>query len=209
MGAGNPKLKSFDNDRFEPTTYFLDLAADFDEVKRTLTEDNDEEPSEEQVWREVNFISEMNYEDLIKGLCSELKHGAHSRKDNHYSELSYAFRDDGVILTEGVCCYVITETGSEFGHLPIAVIPNFRFETFQSDAEFQIWDKQDWYRARGKDWDAAVEKLATKAWEKEMKLFHKEAEKILTTLHSWYGTHMRCRAGAWCSGPVESSKLAA
>jgi len=66
MGAGNPKLKSFDNDKFEPTTYFLDLGSDFDKTKEYMTEENGSEPSDEAVWDEINSLMEMNFEDLIE-----------------------------------------------------------------------------------------------------------------------------------------------
>lgn len=202
MGAGNPKLSSFDSEKFEPTTYFLDLGEDFEQVEPNLIDESDEEPSDDQVWSEVAMIEEMNFEDLVQSLCSELGHSEHSLKES-YSELSYAFRESGLILTEGTLCYVITETGSEYSHLPIGVIPNFRFNDFICDAESEIWDKQDWYRARGKDWDAAVQKLADRAWEKKMKEFHNEAANILEKLYGWYGDKMSCRAGAWCRGAID------
>jgi hypothetical protein len=202
MGAGNPSLSSFDDDKYEPTTYFLDLDEDFDEVAKRLEEELGEEPGDDEVYREIGELGEMHFEDLIESICSELKHTAWDLKSraNGFSELSSAFRQEGL---------VITETGAEYNHLPIAVIPNFKFEKFKEDAEWEMWDKQDWYRARGKDWDAAVEKLADRAWEKEMKEFRKEAETVLKTLYKWYGEKMRCRAGAWCSGPVDLVGLAA
>lgn len=210
MGAGNPNLGSFDNDKFEPTTYFLDLGGDFEETEKNLTAELGEEPDDEQVYRELDELSELNFEDLIESICSELGHSAWDLKSraNGFSELSSAFRQEGLILTEGKQCYVITETGAEYSHLPIAVIPSFKFETFKEDAEFEIWDKQDWYRARRKDWDAAVEKRAMKEWNKRIKEFHKEAKHVLETLCKWYPS-MRQRAGAWCSGPVDPAKLAA
>ena len=211
MGAGNPKLKSFDNDKFEPITYFIDLSEDEEAVTKYLTEENGEEPDDDQVERELALLEEMHFEDLIESICSELGHTAWDLRSraNGFSELCYAFREEGLIMTEGKRCYVITETGAEYRHLPIAVIPNFKFESFKEDAEWEMEDKREWYRARGKDWDAAVEKLANKRWEKEMQEFHKEAETILKTLYSWYGEKMSGRAGAWMSGPVDPTKLAA
>ena len=211
MGAGNPKLSSFDSDKFEPTTYFIDLSEDEEAVIKNLTEENGEEPDDDQVERERALLEEMHFEDLIESICSELGHTAWDLRSraNGFGELTYAFRDEGLIMTEGKQCYVITETGAEYYHLPIAVIPNFKFESFQQDAESELWDKQDWYRARRKDWDAAVTKLANRNWEKKMKEFHKEAETVLKTLYSWYGEKMSGRCGAWLSGPVDPMKLAA
>jgi len=112
-------------------------------------------------------------------------------------------------LTEGKTLYLITETGSEYSHLAIAVIPNFRFEKFHDDATWEMEDKHGWYEARGKDWDAAVEKLADLEWSKAMKEFYKEAETVLRNLHRAYGTSMSCRNGAWLIGSVDVQSLVA
>ena len=211
MGAGNLSLNSFDNDHFEPTTYFLDLSVDEEFAKQSLIDNGNEEPDDDEIEREQGMLSEMNFEDLTESICSELNHAAWDLNSgaNYFPELSSAFRQEGIILTEGKLCYVITETGAEYYHLPIAVIPNFKFESFREDAEFEMWDKQDWYRARHKDWDAAVKRLAIKEWNKKMNEFHKEAEHVLKTLYKWYPESMRQRAGAWCSGQVDPTQLAA
>jgi hypothetical protein len=211
MGAGNPKLSSFDSDKFEPTTYFLDLSEDEEEVIKNLTEENGEEPDDDLVSRERAFLEEMHFEDLIESICSELNHTSWNlqSRDNCFGELTYAFRESGLIMTEGKRCYVITETSGDYYHLPIGIIPNFKFETFLEDAEFEMRDKQDWYSARGKSISEAIDKLAERNWEKEMKEFYKEAETVLQAIHSWYGEKMSGRNGAWMSGPVDPTRLAA
>ena len=119
MGAGNPQLKSFDNDRFEPTTYFLDLGGDFDEYREDSEND---ELDDDTIYDMINQDSEMCFDNLIESLCAELNMtGVIKGSDNYYhDELSYAFRDHGMIMTEGENCYVITETSSEYSHMPIA-----------------------------------------------------------------------------------------
>lgn len=211
MGAGNPSLNSFDNDKFKPTTYFLDLSADEEFAKQSLIDNGNEEPDDDEIERELGALSEMNFEDLIESICAELNHAAWdlNSRANYFPELSSAFRQDGIILTEGKLCYVITETGAEYYHLPIAVIPNFKFEDFESDARYEMDDKYQWYKARGKDWEAAVEKRAMREWDKRIKEFNKEAKQVLRTLYKWYPESMCQRAGAWCSGPVDPKQLAA
>lgn len=211
MGAGNPKLSSFDSDKFEPNTYFINLGGDFDEINERLAEELGEEPGEDQVYQEMAELGEFGFEDLIESLCSELGHTAWELRSraNGFGELTYAFREEGLIMTEGARCYVITETGAEYEHFPIAVIPNFKFEKFLDDAEWEMQDKRDWYDARGKSLSAAIDKLAEKRWEKEMKLFNREAARVLETLYKWYPSSMRGRCGAWTSGPVDPKQLTA
>lgn len=189
MGAGNPKLKSFDPEKFEPVTYFLDLSIEYEEG---------EEPD--------YFLEEMNFEDLIESLHSELDlvnvYGDLHGKGESYSELSSAFREDGIILLEGDLSYVITETGAEFYHLPIAVIPNFKWEDIRDDIEYGEEDKREWYESRGLDLDEKIDKLTDQEYNKRLKKFNKEQEKILTTLHGWYGKSMSQRGGAWTCMPL-------
>ena len=211
MGAGNPKLSSFDSDKFEPNTYFINLGGDFNEINERLTEEFGEEPDENLVYQEMAELGEFGFEDLIESLASELGHKAWDLKSraNGFGELTYAFRNEGLIMTEGERCYVITETSSEYEHFPIAVIPNFKFETFLDEAEWEMQDKREWYDARGKSLAAAIDKLAEKRWDKEMKLFNLEAAQVLETLYKWYPSSMRGRCGAWMSGPVDPKQLAA
>jgi len=179
MGAGNPKLKSFDNDKFEPTTYFLDLSIR-------------DEDSDELDYDGMGY----EYEDLIESFCAEL--GMKSlNKDNLYPELSYAFRQEGLVILEGDLALVITETGAEYTGLPLAVIPSFKFEEILDEVCYEHQDKEAWYEARGKDFLSAMEVRADKIWNKKMKEFHKEEEKIIEKLKAWYKEKLYCRNGAW------------
>ena len=185
MGAGNPNLKSFDPEKFEPVTYFLDLSVEPEEG---------EEPD--------YSLEEMNFEDLIESLHSELDLINLYGDDEYYPELSSAFRGEGIILLEGNQSYVITEAGAEYYHLPIAVIPNFKWQDIRDDIEYREEDKLDWYEARGLDLDEKIDKLTDKEYYKRLKVFNKEQAKILTTLHGWYGKSMSQRGGAWTSMPL-------
>ena len=185
MGAGNPNLKSFDPEKFEPVTYFLDLSVEPEEG---------EEPD--------YFLEEMNFEDLIESLHSELDLINLYGDDEYHPELSSAFREEGIILLEGELSYVITETGSEYHHLPIAVIPNFKWQDIRDDIEYGEEDKRNWYETRGLDLDEKIDKLTDQEYYKRLKVFNKEQNKILTTLHGWYGKSMSQRGGAWTSMPL-------
>jgi len=185
MGAGNPLLRSFDPEKFEPVTYFLDLSVEPEEG---------EEPD--------YSLEELNFEDLLENLSSELELTNLYNENEYHPELSAAFRQEGMILLEGELTYAITETSSEYHHLPIAVIPNFKLEDIRDDIEYQEGGKQEWYNARGLDFDERLDKLANKEYNKKLKEFSKESNKILTTLHGWYGKGMSQRNGAWLSTPL-------
>lgn len=206
MGAGNPKLKSFDNDRYEPTTLFIDLGGnfDFESYKKEMEEANETDYSDETIWDMLSRDLELNFDDLVESICSELGHKAHDLNDsrNYHSELCYAFREDGMILTEGKQCYVISETGSEYTHLPIAIIPNFKFEDILDNVKYDNSNKEEWYIQRGKDFDAAMEKRAEEIWNKNMKEFFKEENEIVEKLKLFYPKSLYQRNGAWMTSLV-------
>lgn len=206
MGAGNPKLKSFDNDRYEPTTFFIDLGCnfDFESYKKEMEEANETEYSDETIWDMHGEDLSLNFDDLVESICSELGHKSHdlNNRRSFHSELCYAFREEGMILTEGKDCYVISETGSEYTHLPIAIIPNFKFEDILDEVRYDNSNKEDWYTQRGKDFDAAMEKAAGKIWDKKMKTFLKEENEIVEKLKLFYPKSLYQRNGPWMSSLV-------
>lgn len=168
MGTGNQKLKSFDNELFEPKTYFLDLGEDPEE---------DEEQDYEQ--------ERANYEDLIDSICSELE--LEEVQEERHDDLCSTFRESGVIIAEGKHSYVITETGSEYRNLPIAVIPNFKLEDIEEEVENP--DSELSYDE--------IHEEAKKQWRERFPSFEEEAKKILKKLKEWYGDNMTTRNGSW------------
>lgn len=207
MGAGNPLLRSFDNDRFEPTTYYLDLLGDPEEFAIAYTESGEELPDEERVFDIMSAEAEYMFEDFLESMHSEIgltvlystrpkrKYGL------QYPELSAGFREEGILLLEGEESYVITSTDGEWSHLPIGVIPSFKFEDILSDTEFDMQDKREWYESRDRDFDAAVGREAVKVWEKRLKKFKKEEANIVEKMKAMYPT-LSVRLGAWTSCPV-------
>lgn len=174
MGAGNPKLKSFDNELFEPTTYFLDLSHECEE---------DEEPDYD--------LEQMYYEDFIENLCSELS--LQSKEDIYHDQLSYAFREGGIIIAEGKNCYVITETGAEYRHLPIAIIPNFKFDEIREGVE-ESYDEIS---------DDSIEEESKLLWDSRFIEFKEEGCEIIKKIKEWYGDKLCKRNGAWMSSPTD------
>lgn len=215
MGAGNPKLKSFDNDRFEPKTFFIDISEDIEQLRKQYEEDGEDVPSDETLYTIAGHNEEMNFEDLIENLSSELGmtilYGDNNLGRNAcHSELSYGFREEGILLLEGNNCFVITSTDGEGHHMPIGVIPSFKFKDLHSEEMDEHSNKEEWYYTRKLDFSAAMEKRAKKKWNILMKKFHEEAETVLNTLHTWYPKKMSKRDGAWMSLPIiTTNQLAA
>ena len=159
MGAGNPKLKSFDNDRYEPTTYFADFTFGGDD----------------------EFEMQMNLDDFITNVAADLKlkEIPLRQKGNYYPELSCAFREGGIVIAEGDRALLITESGAEYHHFPMAIVPNFKFEDFEDeDAE-----------------------TTEHRWQAELSKFEQEKQTIFKSMMEYY-PEMSQRAGAWCSTPV-------
>jgi hypothetical protein len=207
MGAGNPKLKSFDNDRFEPKTFFIDISEDIEQLRKQYEEDGEDVPSDETLYDIAGRSEELNFEDLIESLSSELGMKILYGDNNlgrraYHSELTYGFREEGILLLEGKHCFIITSTDGEGYHLPIGVIPNFKFEDLHSEEIYDNSDKEKWYDARKLDFSLSMEKRAETKWNKLIKEFHKEAEKVLNTIHTWYPKKMGERNGAWMSLPI-------
>lgn len=162
MGAGNPKLLSFDPERFEPVTYFADFTYG--------------DPSEDD-----SQLLEMNLGDFVGNIAAVLgiKERRLDERNNYYPRLSSSFREGAIVLAEGTRAWLITESGAEYHHLPLAIVPSFCF------ADFEEEDPES----------------AELNWETEFQLFQAEAARIQQAMLD-YGPPLRCRAGAWCTAPV-------
>jgi len=73
MGAGNPKLSSFDSDKFEPNTYFIDLSGDFDEINERLTEEFGEELDENLGYQDKKLMENHDYNMGYKEQAHKIK----------------------------------------------------------------------------------------------------------------------------------------
>lgn len=188
MGAGNPIIRSWDMDLFDPTTYFIDLTKDLDE-------EDDE-----------HFVFD-NFLDYLEFVLEEfnLEYPDRRSKDFYIDELSAEFRGSAVVLAKSKHTLLLTTTDSESHHLAIGCVPNFKFEDFEEDADNEI--DTDWYDRRDRIdlLQKKREQYAKKEWNKCFKIFQKEATKILTELHKIY--QFSVRNGAWMSSQVEPNKI--
>lgn len=197
MGAGNPLLKSFDGDEhYKPTTFFIDVTGN--------------EPDEEA------GILEMNLDDALYCISSDLEMAQDPDYTAH-SELSAAFRGSGVVIaeTEGdknpdVTFALISTTGVEYHHIPLGIVPM----KSRDEVEEEIWDeekhKEDWYKARGKDFNQRIDTLVDDKMRKiyeECAALEEKLKTILIEKMSYLDPSER--NGAWMSSPLIPRKQTA
>jgi len=215
MGAGNPILRSFDEDKFSPNTYFFDfsISIEFEEWKKEYCEQNNvDNISDEKAWE---WISDEEFEDFINlfsSFCYKNKVFSfeYSRRNARYiDELSAGFRESGIIIAESRNCLIITSTDGENYHMPIAFIPNFKWESLYEEIAYENDDKIEWYNKRKLSWEDMIERKADKEYDKLLKSFHKE-EKIFW---QWFKDEypiqefLSERNGTWCSSRISNEEL--
>lgn len=188
MGAGNPIIRSWDEQLFSPTTYFIDL-----------TKDLDEEDDEHFVFD--NFLDDLEF--VLEEF--NLEYPDKRSKDFYIDELSGEFRGSAVVLAKSKHTLLLTTTDSENHHLAIGCVPIFAMENCQEEADDTI--DVDWYDRRDRLdlYEKKREQYANKEWNRQFKIFHKEATKILTELHKTY--QFSERNGPWMSSKVETNKI--
>ena len=189
MGAGNPIIRSWDMHLFNPTTFFIDITLDLDE-------------DDDQYFAYIDFNDSL-LEILPKELNIEYM-SAHKNK-TFIDELSGEFRGSAIVLARTSDTMLLTTTDSDNHHLALGCVPNFKFEDYEEEA-YDVIDA-DWYDRRDRLdlWEKKREQYANKQWKKRFKIFHKEAQKILTELHKVY--QLSARNGAWMSSQVEPNKI--
>ena len=215
MGAGNPLIRSFDVDRYQPTTYFIDFTEcyELDQwVKQELIDREDdrtfEDLSEDDKYNMLNSQLEFDVDEFRENYFLEKeffgdKYSTVDQKDSYVQELSAAYMGGGVVIVESDNAYIVTTTEAEYHHYPIAIVPKFKFDELCEDVDYEQQHKYDWYQARDKDYDAMCQRLAEKLYEKKIKQFRKTHEPTMRKLHEHYAKQMSQRNGAWMSEPIK------
>lgn len=214
MGAGNPLIRSWDEELYSAKTYFIDFSDFYTEEEKINAvkehyESNEldglDDLSEEEI--DILFVevildwdAESFQNDYFFNLDKEWDIWEKPDKDQTYqSELSAAFRGGAIILAENDDCLVLTTDEAEIHHYPIALIPAFKWNDILEDIHYENIDKMDWYDRMGKDFDAMVEKKATALYEKKLKKWHKTYEPFMRYFYSHYGKGLSSRNGSWTS----------
>lgn len=216
MGAGNPLIRSFDTDLYQPSTYFIDFTECYEDKKEWVKEemisrddyrkfeDLDEEEINQMFYDQLEFDVKDFMEDYFFNEPFENQYTAPDQKDRYQKDLSAQFLGGATVIAESDDAYILTTSDSEYHHFAIGIVPKFRFEELCEDVDYEQQHKYDWYEARGKDYDAMCTKLAEKLYAKKLKAFLKNNEPTMRILHSHYGKQMSSRNGAWCSFSIKT-----
>lgn len=218
MGAGNPLIRSFDDDRYHPTTYFIDFTdfcPDRDEAVKEELISNDREED----WEEMNEdekdkcyyqICEWNAESFREDYFFNLDEQEMiadwkkpDRQDRWLGECSASFRGSAVIIAENDDAYILTTDEAEVYHYPIAIIPKFKFDSIEDDIWDRECDKEDWYQARGLHLPDRTALLAEREYDKRLKKWRKKYEPFMRLFYSHFKEGLSMRNGAWMSTPLQ------
>lgn len=195
MGAGNPLLRSFDNDKYDPTTYYLDF------VEMSNKDSENEEDSETIYDAELEY--EMFNDDFFFNLSEPFENlfEVPHKTERYIDELSAAFRGNGYVIAQNDDCLVITSSDGDYHHFPITLIPNFKYEEILDEYWHENKHKIEWYEARNKDYDKMCESKADVIYEKKLDKWKEKYEPFMKWFHSVFKDYMSVRNGAWtCSG---------
>lgn len=204
MGAGNPLIRSYDEEKYSPKTYYIDFTesiGDKDEVLKEHYEANDldiESVSDNDKDDTFNQLVDWNIQSFMEDYFFQEDQGFHEPDETHIEELSAEFRGSGVILAETDDCLVV-HAGGEPWHFSIGMVPNFKLEDIWDEMYDENRDKEEWYDARNKSFSTRIDTLADKEYDKRLKKWLKEYEPCMRLLHKHYGKHMSGRSGAWTS----------
>lgn len=211
MGAGNPLIRSFDPERYEAQTYFIDFLAFYQDDDEWLKEELDsrgdertiEELDDDQKNEIINNQAEFDIEDFQNYYFFEKENFGNTyfpvdSKDNYIETLSARFRGGATVLAQSEDAFVVT-CGEDTYHYSIGIVPKFTYDEICEEVDYEQQHKYDWYVSQGRNYDAMCQRLADKLYEKKLKLFKKNHEPTMRILHSHYKNQMSSRNGAWRS----------
>lgn len=216
MGAGNPLIRSFDPERYEAKTYFIDFVEPYQNNNEWLKEElesrgNDEtidELNDDKKYEIINSQAQFDLEDFEEYYFTEKDNFGNlyksvDSKDRYIKQLSARFMGGATVLAQSEDAFVVT-CGEDLYHYSIGIVPRFTYDEICEDVDYEQQHKYDWYCSRNKDYDAMCQRLADKLYEKKLKLFKKNHEPTMRILHSHYKEHLSSRNGAWCSFPLKT-----
>ena len=182
---------------------YLEELSDFDTLtskKAYVTHNPLREPSEDEIWEKVGFMSSLNYNDTLSNLgylnvCGmKNAFGEKIYKD----EWSAEFRGRGQLLAQNDDVYLvgIQSTDQDIG---IGVVPKQTEDDFIQEYYDDNQDKEFWYDQRGKDFSASCDKNGAKLYAKYMAKVEKQEQIIIAKINENYA--FTYRSSAWTMTP--------
>lgn len=211
MGAGNPLIRSFDPERYEAKTYFIDFVEPYRNNEEWLKEELEsrdngetfEDLSEEKMYEIINIQAGHDLEDFEQDYFFQIEnfrdiYYSVEPKDNYIKELSARFMGGATALAQSEDAFIVT-CGEDLDHYSIGIVPKFTYDEICEEVDYEQQHKYDWYQSRNKDYDAMCEKLAIKLYYKKLRKFLKTHEPTMRKIHEHYRKQMSSRNGAWCT----------
>ncbi len=206
MGAGNPKVCSFDDDKFMPKTFFVDFRSD-DTVQyiKDHKEDTGHDISENIA---ECMLDESAWEDFDSMLYEIKELDFFGMDGKRHDELSANFRGDGIMYAGTENGMIVVTSESESNHIAFGFIPNKKYDEVLDDVIDEQYHKQDLYNARELDFDERCEKLAEIKYKKLLKTVKKEAKQVASLIAAIFSNEgfkkfFRVRNGAWVTSEID------
>lgn len=215
MGAGNPIIRGLD-DRYDPTTYFLDFTDLFEKEKivKEWCKDNDvkfKKLTEDEIDMHFNKIVEWEVESFQKDYFFNLDKDEMvadweepDDRDRYISECSGSFRGSAYVLAMNDDALILSTDEAEVHHYPFGIIPRLNFDDIYDDLWDENSDKRDWYLARGWDFDERVTGLTERKYDKLFDKWVAKYEPFMRKFHEHWGKIMSTRNGPWMSTSIKT-----
>lgn len=210
MGAGNPLLRSYDQELYQAKTYFIDFSELYEDEKEAVREHCCDQYDES----EFNSLSESEIEDRFNNLIGhDVDDFKENFFDNYYlpsegdrciDELSAESRGYGYVLAETETGIILSTADSENRHFAIGIVPKFKYDDIYDEIISIYGEREEWYNKRNLDFEKAMNNYALSKYKKRLIEFKKENEVVMNLIHASYGSAMSVRCSAWTSGSIKT-----
>lgn len=219
MGRGNPIIRSYDNELYQPITYFIDFLNTYSEedkidILKNYCDINDfnfndlkEEKIDDIFYDYVSYDIENFTENFFFDLEETIPYNFEKMLcGNLSSDLTSGYREYGIIIAKNDECIVLTSSDGEHHHYPIALIPAFKYEDIVDDYFTMNSHKEEWYVSRNLDFMEMIESKSLIIYNKKLNHFKKKYEPLMKFIYSVFENSISVRSSAWTSTNLKDLK---
>lgn len=208
MGAGNPLVKSYDDEVINITTFFADTAyqGTVEEFQKQYLHDCGEELSEDHAYQIMSDEATDEFAEIfsVDGLIIEGFNG------EQVDSLSAEFRGAGIIFAIGDNVMVVVPTGCDDYHRAFAFVPRRSLYSFWEEAQDENAHKLEWYRKRQYNFEIRMDIIAMQEYKKYIRKCNTEIKKLAANIANNYTPEtfkkiMSIRSCAWTSSNIDKT----
>jgi len=210
MGAGNPLVCSYDDDRISINTFFLEgNLQDVDDYIAEYAANNDGETiSTDTAYQDM---ADQDYDSFLQ-MFYTADLAIDGWKGERVNELSSAFRGDGIIIARGNDICVVVPSGCDPYHIGFAFIPSRSWNSFWEEMHDEHAHKRQWYDRRNLNFDNRMYLLADRAYSSYIRKCNTEIKKVAASIakqfrNKYFEENFTVRSGAWTSSSINKSKF--